>query len=74
MKDRVLDTTDVLINRKPIGDGLAVERGCIQLCIGIPIEIPGGIDKGVHGVGLAARGTSAFGTLRLDEFLQAGQR
>ena len=52
MQNGMLDAADILIDRHPIADGVVIDR---PLGIGGAEagEVPGGIDEGVEGVGLA---------------------
>src|SRR5207245_828571 len=73
VQDGVRDSADVLVDLEPIRDFLAVERGIGILRVAVAIEIPGGIDEGVHGVGLSARRFSALRALYIHEFRHARQ-
>src|SRR5258706_9499295 len=74
MQDGVGDAADVLIDGKPIGNFRRVEGSLVVLRIAVAIEIPRGIDKGVHRVRLAARGTAAFRADGVHEFGSGGER
>ena len=58
MQDRVLDAADVLVDRQPVIGGALVgrRRGMRR---GEAGEVPGRVDEGVHGVGLADRRLAA---------------
>ena len=60
MQNRVLDAADILIDRQPVVDHLAVGRRVVVPRIGEAREVPGRIDEGVHGVGLAPRRAAAL--------------
>src|SRR6266404_9423356 len=60
MQDGVLDAADVLVDGKPVGNFGGIVRSFVVVRVAVAIEIPRGIDEGVHGVGLAARRTSTF--------------
>src|SRR2546423_15347905 len=68
------NAADILIDGKPVGDFLGVVGSFVVVGIAVAIEIPGGIDKGVHGIGLAARGSSAFRTNGVHEFRERRKR
>ena len=61
VQDGVFDAANVLIDGKPIRDGLGIEGRLIVTRVGVAIEIPGRIDERVHGVGLASGGAAAPG-------------
>ncbi len=73
MQDGVLDAADVLIDRQPVLRAL-IDRRVRLVRAGEAQEIPGGIDEGVHGVGLAARALSAARAGAAHEGLALGQR
>ena len=60
MQDRVLDAADILIDRQPAIDRVAIGRRVVDPRIGEAREIPGRVDERVHGVGLAPRRAAAF--------------
>ena len=60
VQDRVLDAADVLIDRQPVVDHLAVGRRGRDPRIGEAREVPRRVDEGVHGVGLAPRRAAAL--------------
>ncbi len=62
MQDRVLDAADILIDRQPAIDLLAVGRRGLDPGIGEAREVPGRIHERVHGVGLARRRAAALRT------------
>ncbi len=49
----MLDPADVLVHRQPVAGRLPVDGRGGQVRAGVAGEIPGGLDKGVQGVGLA---------------------
>ena len=53
MKNGMLDAADILVNRHPVIDRVALE-GDRRARRAIPQKIPGRIEKGVERVGLAA--------------------
>ncbi len=60
MQDRVLDAADILVDRhQPVRHGARGRRYFVPR-IGEAREIPGGIDKGIHGVGFALRLAAAL--------------
>jgi hypothetical protein len=65
VQDGVLHAADVLIDGEPVGDLFGIEGRGGVLRIAVAIEVPAGIDEGVHGVGLAARGPPHFGHVTL---------
>ena len=74
VEDGVLDTADVLVDRHPLGDGLVVERRVLVPRVAEPQEVPGRVDEGVHGVGLADRRTAAHRARRVQEALVVPER
>src|SRR5207248_8133790 len=60
MQHRVLDAADVLVDRHPVVDVLALER-ILGARRAEAQEIPGRLEEGVEGVGLAPRGLAATG-------------
>ena len=52
MQDRVLDAADILVDREPVADGIRIDRH-LRMRRAEAREVPGRIDEGVHGVGLA---------------------
>ena len=54
VQNGVFDAADVLIDGEPVIDHGSC-RTAVAGRLGIAIEIPGRIDEGVHGIGLAAR-------------------
>ena len=70
----MLDAADVLIDREPVLRGLAIKRRSVISRIRVAIEIPGRIDKRIHGIGFAARRAAALGTDRVDKFRHSSQR
>ena len=71
VQDGMLHTADVLVHRQPVAGGLGRQRGGIEPRAAVAGKVPGGLDKGVHGVGLAARRTIALGAAGLVEARQA---
>ena len=53
VQDRVLDAARVLIHGHPVVHQLRVERLRLVVRAGVAQEVPGRVDEGVHGVGLA---------------------
>ena len=52
VQDRVLDAADILVDRQPVvGRGLVDRLGGVR--VGEAGEVPGAVDEGVEGVGLA---------------------
>src|SRR5205807_2022785 len=62
LQGRVLDAADVLVDRQPAVDRLAVGGRGGNPRVREAREIPGRIDEGVHSVGLAPRGTDTMDT------------
>src|SRR5471030_572816 len=54
----MLDAADVLVHRQPVVHTLVHHLRCART--GVADVIPGRIDEGVHGVGLAPRGLAAM--------------
>ena len=63
----MFNAADVLIDGKPILRGLRIEGSTVVMCVGVAVEIPGRINEGVHGIGFAARRTTALGASGIDE-------
>ena len=59
MQDRMLDAADILIDGQPIADGVGVDRHW-RMRRAEAREVPGRIDEGVHGVGLALGRSAAL--------------
>ena len=74
MQDGMLDTADILVNGHPVIHPFAVQRAVLEVGAAIAQEIPGRLDKGVHGVGFAPRRLAAQGTGAVDKGIQLGQR
>ena len=74
VQNGVSDAADILVDGKPVGDFRGIERRFAIVRVAVAIEIPGGIDEGVHRVGFAARGAAAFRADRVDEFGSRGER
>jgi len=53
VQDGVLDAADILLNRHPTRHILGPERSTGEARAAIAVEIPGAVDEGVHGVGIA---------------------
>ena len=70
----MLDTADVLVDRKPVVGAVGVEGSLIVVRVGIAVEVPAGVDEGIHGVGLAFRGSVATWTCGVDELRDAAKR
>ena len=67
VQNGVLHAADVLIDFEPVGDLRGIERRAVVVRIAVAVEIPGRIDKGVHGVGFAAGRAAAFRAGDIDE-------
>ena len=67
--DRVFDAAGVLVNGVPQIQHVGVEGAVLEVRAGVAQEVPGGINEGVHRVGLAFSERSAVGTGRVDEVL-----
>src|SRR5207302_9283314 len=67
VQNGVFHTADVLVDGEPVFDRLRVKWAIRKPGIGIPVEIPGRIHKGIHGIGLTARRAAAFGTRCIHE-------
>ena len=74
VQDGVFYSADVLIDRKPVVDLLPAEGSGRVVSIRVAVEIPGGVDKRVHGIGLAPRGSSTAGTGRIHKSGNPAQR
>ena len=59
VEDGVLHAADVLIHRQPVLCLRRVQRRSGAVRAGVAGEVPGRLDKGVHGVGLAPRRAAA---------------
>ena len=74
VQDGVLHAADVLVDGEPVVRLRRIE-GCGRvLRVGVAVEVPTGIDEGVHGVGLAARRATADRAGGVDEIGDAAQR
>src|SRR5436853_5157880 len=74
MEDGMLHTANVLVDRKPVISRLGVERTILEMRIRIAIEIPGRIDKCVHGIGLTTCPPAALRTCGVYELGHAAER
>ena len=74
VEDRMLDAAGVLIDRHPVVHLLLVERQRLVLRVGVAQEVPGRVDKGVHGVGLTTRRLAAFRAGGVEEKGRVQQR
>src|ERR1700722_8336547 len=72
MKNGVFDSADVLIDGKPVISLSRIKGSFVVFRVGITVEVPRRVDEGVHGVGLAAGGTSTFWAGRIQEWRHAG--
>ena len=62
MQDCMFDTAHVLVYRHPVVRFCRVEYRSLIRRIGIAKEIPGRIDKRIHGIGFPFRRSTASGT------------
>ena len=67
MQNGVLNAADVLVDLEPVTDLGRIERQGIVVRVAVAIEVPGGIDEGVHGIGFAPRRASALRAVHVDE-------
>ena len=74
VKDRVLNATDVLVDRQPLINGLLGKGQLTVLGVAVAQEIPAGTHEGVHGVGLPAGRFAAAGAIDIDPLVKLGQR
>ena len=65
MQNGVLDAADVLIDRQPFIDDLALGRRRRDPRIGEAREVPRRVDERIHRVGFAPRRPRALGTLHI---------
>jgi len=63
----VFDTSDVVVDGRPVVRYVLVERRVVVVGRRVTQEVPRRVEEGVHRVGFASRVLSAFGTGRLDE-------
>ena len=73
MKDRVLDSADVLVHGHPVVDTLPVQRPFVEIGTGKPVEVPRRLHKGVHRIRFPMRRTAALRAARFDKLLQSLQ-
>ena len=69
MEDGMLDSSDILIHRHPVVDPLFIERAFVIVRAGETVKVPGGLDKGIHGVGLPPAGPTALRTFCFHKLL-----
>ena len=74
MQDSMLDTADVLVNRCPVVDFILGKGSLIIFRVGVAQVIPGGADKGVHGIRFALGIGTTLRTLAVDERFTRSQR
>ena len=72
MQDGVLDAADVLVHRIPVIVARVDHR--LRAGTGVTHVIPGRVDEGVHGVGLALGGARTLRTRGVDEIGPLGER
>ena len=60
VQNRVLNTADVLVHRRPIGRALG-DHSLAVAWVAVAHVVPARIDKGIHGVGLTPRRFAAHG-------------
>jgi len=54
MQNRMLNAADILVNRHPVFYFFLIQRAGKVIRTAVAEEIPGGFDKGVHGIGFAS--------------------
>ena len=74
MQNGVLDSADVLVDGEPVLRLRRIKRSLHVLRVRVAIEVPTGINEGVHGVGFAFGWLAAFGAGDVDELRHAAQR
>ena len=74
VQNRVLDASDIEIDRHPVRGRLLAERQLAIFRIGEAEEVPRGVDERVHRVGLAPGGTAALRTFDVDELRNRRER
>ena len=74
MQHRVLGPADVDVDRQPARRRLPIERLPVVVWREEPREVPGGVDEGVHRLGLAARRPAADRAGRVHELGHLGER
>ena len=62
VQNGVFHSTDILINRQPVGKRLLVEGSAVVARIRESGEIPGGLHKRIHCIGFTLRRSAATGT------------
>ena len=67
VQNGVLHAPDVLVNGEPVIDLRGIKRRRGVLRIAVAVEIPAGIDKRIHGVGLTAGRRATLRTIHVDE-------
>src|SRR5216684_5135980 len=74
VQDGVGDAADVLVDRKPVGNFRRIERSFVVVRVAVAVEVPRRINERVHGVGLAARGTTALRASGVHKIRSRGKR
>ncbi len=74
VQNRVRDSADVLVDRKPVGDLRRIVRRAVVVRIGVAVEIPRRIHKRVHRVRFAPRRPAALRASRIHELRRRRQR
>ena len=74
MHDGMFDPADILVNRHPVIHPLTVERSIQKIRAAVTKEIPGRLNKGVHGIGLAPRRLTTQRAGYVDKGVNLGQR
>src|SRR5450432_807048 len=67
VQDGVFDPADILVDFEPVGDLGRVERRDAVVRVAVPVEIPGAVEKRIHGIGFAFGGAAALGAGYVDE-------
>ena len=73
VQDGVLDAADVLVDRHPVGRRRLVDGRLDVPGVAEALEVPGRVDEGVHGVGLALGRAAAPGAGGVQEALVVSQ-
>ena len=73
MKDSMLDAADILVNRSPVIYLVLGKWHLVIVWISVAEIIPGGANKGIHGIGFPAGCLAAFWTGAVNEAFALGQ-
>src|SRR3954454_7030791 len=69
VENGMFDSADVLVDGKPMRNRLQVERSYVVARIAIAVEVPGRVNKSVHGIAFAPGGFAALRAVDVHELV-----